>query len=461
MSTLISEVISEDSSSATTPRNYWYRLHPTEKSGAVLAWVDENGNVILQQYNTHPSLKFNRPLIFTDRASKTKALGEKQTKEKVETTAKSIPAGNKSPATKKRPQTATASYTGSTPAAQPISANPINEDSGAEPPKKKLKTTQETASGSKAIAPTAGNPLISPNGQNPQLPFKMITPNGTEMVTRRHVGFIEGGEGGRRKELFFTSPQRPSNAGEKLHKRFGDIPESSSTSTSSSSSSSSSTSHKREPGEIAKANRADAIARNSQAQTKGGIATKIELCKRKRSDFSGAKTIMGFTAKEALRAEIDNKKNIWDKNKIELMKSLLEFSMEHLHCLAFSLSPEEYNPQTPDNLGVAGSWINTQMMVLETVAKHFAKQLTGAHEAVIITSKFDMMPNSPLIDKIYYQVLLKAKDKQLIITNTITAQALPDSSNWPSHTDASHVEIVANALLNSTAPSRTSIFSIK
>jgi len=472
----ISEVISEDSSSSMTSQNPWYRMHRNQKSGAVLAWV-ENEQIILQQFNTHPAYPYNRPLLFKAMIAKTKSEGEEgQTKEKLErairspivkkntqATTASVLSNNLnstghmtgSPVAKKNPQTTTTS-----PAGHPLNlTNPIN---GEQPPKKKLKTMQEgntvstLPSSSKTTATTIGNPFISPNGQNLTFPFEMITPGGTEMTTRRHVSIIENN---RRKELLFASPNRPLNAGEKLHKRYGDKPETTSPSTTSSTAS---TSHKRKRGEVAEANLSYAIETNSQTPSKGGAAIEMNLCQRNRSAFPTAKTTMGYTAKEALKAEIDKKKDIWDKNTIQLMKSLLEFSMEHLHCLAFSLAPEEYNPQTADNLGAAGSWINTQMMVLETVAKYFATQLNGAHEEVVVTPTFDMLPSSPLIDTISYEVLLKAKDKPaLTISTKIKALALPDRSNWPSFTDATHVKIAAEALLNTKPPSRTSIFSIK
>lgn len=404
-----SKIVSETINTTTRkiprkkPRNPFGRKFNPQKSSAILASVKEN-LIVLEQFNADMNHKLFRPIIFSP-----------------------------FPVSPKQTQTVDSK-------AQATTAIAANPDAPTTPKTQKLQT----------------HPLQTPNGIHKTLPFRMETPNGTVMNSARSQ---EIDIDGLRKTLFFASPpNRPKDAGKKVHSRNVESKQESK-------------SKKRRFSLFQEVKSNNAIEKQSKASVKGGQTITVDLHKRRRRDFPQAKTIMGFTAKNALKAAIKKKKDVYTEDKIQLMNSMLGLSLEHLHRIAFSLSPKEYNPQVSDNLGVSGSWINTNMMVLETVASFFAKKFKESKskmettkevtEVVAITPTFKMLPDSPIIDEISYEVLLKANGKQLTINHTIQALALPDRGNWPSSTDAEQTRIVAEALLSDTPPDRSTTVSIR
>lgn len=488
---LISEMIAENENKPEIIEvNRWNRLSRPVKSGGVLGSIQDR-KLILEQFNTDPNSRTHRPIIFSKKVPAIAATN-KQKRDEVEFV------------------TGTSSSTATTPIKQrPVSAaagvmlTPVKTPAKAAFAAAAAALAFVTPNGSRAQTPDLTSPFKTPGGQHKVLPVDMTTPSGTVLSSKRYTDFID--DDGVRKTLFHVSPERPKNAGESVHKRhveqasleLGSLynPNTSQNAANTSAlegGSPSVNSHfgiltralaetqpivgtvapahsdpttngsmkrKRQPGQKALANQAAAIKKNSEETIKGGQPIKITLCKRRRKDFPQQITVMGFSAKEAVKAEINAKKGIWDENKIKLMESLLHFSLEHLHCLAFSLAPADINPQVPANLGVGTSWINSFMMVLETVARDFSARLKGANEAVVVNSKFEM--EGTLIKTVSYEILLKANGKELTIKNKVTVWALPDRHNWPSTTDPGRVKEVAEAILYSKPATRITTFALQ
>ncbi|GGI77367.1 hypothetical protein [Legionella impletisoli] len=80
-----------------------------------------------------------------------------------------------------------------------------------------------------------------------------------------------------------------------------------------------------------------------------------------------------------------------------------QYRPEWLHAYAHSLTPLEVDPQVSENLGAAPKWTNTEMMVLERIAKWFTlKQERGT--TVKIKTLFEMLGESELINVIKFDV---------------------------------------------------------
>ena len=83
---------------------------------------------------------------------------------------------------------------------------------------------------------------------------------------------------------------------------------------------------------------------------------------------------------------------------------------EWLHAEGWSLTHREKDPQRKDNLGAAPKWANTEMMVLERIAKWFALNCPESYE-IKIKSHFEMLMDSELIERIKFQVSVQEKDR--------------------------------------------------
>lgn len=85
-----------------------------------------------------------------------------------------------------------------------------------------------------------------------------------------------------------------------------------------------------------------------------------------------------------------------------------QFRPEWLHRNGFSLVPLTMNPQRRDNLGAGAKWTNTDMMVLERLAKWMSLMFedTGV---VKIKSLFEMLTHSEIAAKITYEVSIECR----------------------------------------------------
>lgn len=195
----------------------------------------------------------------------------------------------------------------------------------------------------------------------------------------------------------------------------------------------------------------------------GGEPVKLKLYSRDRKNkklYPSQITVAGKNAAKAFEEALEAKLKHHTENTQSIIKSLCStFKLEWLHCLAFSLCPKNFNPQTMSNLGCGGSWINSTMMILEKVALYFATVHPGC---VTVKPLFKMIPDTHIIDELEYEVVIQ-KDvvikegeiphlQKVTITNRMKALALPDRSNWASVTDSALIRETVNAKLNSQPP---------
>ena len=121
---------------------------------------------------------------------------------------------------------------------------------------------------------------------------------------------------------------------------------------------------------------------------------------------------------------------------------------EWLHAEGFSLTPINKDPQRKDNLGSAPKWANTEMMVLERLAKWFA--LNRPESYVSIKPYFEMLLDSELIRHIDFQVTVKEKENWIKFL-----QEINPFKKWPlfsKPTDISQLTGVTYNLLNGASP---------
>lgn len=121
---------------------------------------------------------------------------------------------------------------------------------------------------------------------------------------------------------------------------------------------------------------------------------------------------------------------------------------EWLHAYGFSLTPKDRNPQRADNLGAAPKWANTEMMVLERIAKWFA--LNQPHVFIAIKPNFEMLLDSELIKKVHFEVTLKDKENWIQFLQDINPFKPYPIFNKPS--DLAQSTVIAHNLINNVKP---------
>ncbi len=189
-----------------------------------------------------------------------------------------------------------------------------------------------------------------------------------------------------------------------------------------------------------------APSQSQTVETKGGKEVTLTGVRGNRKSARSQKQVAGMTAKESLLKTIQSNAHRFQAEILKLMISFVEnFALEWLHCLAFSLSPQSFNPQTMTNLAVGTKWINTQMMVLESVAKHFVIRYPGA---VSVIPTFNMLLDTDIVEKIEYVVKIQKDNREVMIHDSIKALALPNRSNYPSVTDSIQTIRVVDCLLS-------------
>lgn len=87
-----------------------------------------------------------------------------------------------------------------------------------------------------------------------------------------------------------------------------------------------------------------------------------------------------------------------------------QYRPEWLHLYGFSLTPASEDPQKKNNLGAAGRWANTEMMVLERIAKWFVLN-QGNRTRTTIKTLFSMFRDSELVETIHFEVNIEMKNR--------------------------------------------------
>lgn len=122
---------------------------------------------------------------------------------------------------------------------------------------------------------------------------------------------------------------------------------------------------------------------------------------------------------------------------------------EWLHAEGYSLTPLSMEPQRADNLGAAQAWANTAMMVLEDVVKWYALHCPETY--CTIKPKFLMLLDTPLIEKIDFEVRVGLKDKFLCFIQHIE----PLRTKYPvkmKASDTTQIVKVSQAMLTGEKP---------
>lgn len=127
-------------------------------------------------------------------------------------------------------------------------------------------------------------------------------------------------------------------------------------------------------------------------------------------------TVMGESALKAYEAFFDQWNDEFDKDIRDWFERSIKaplgasFNSNHrpewLHAEGFSLTHADQNPQRKSNLGAAPKWANTEMMVLERVAKWFALN-RSAVTTIKFKPIFDMLKDSELIEHINFSISLE------------------------------------------------------
>ena len=126
-------------------------------------------------------------------------------------------------------------------------------------------------------------------------------------------------------------------------------------------------------------------------------------------------TVMGQSARYCVNAYIEQYKHKLTPETISKIQSLTPYEWGHI--IAWSLSDINDDPQVASNLGVITYDVNTEMMVMERIAKLNATH----HVDVNIKVKFKMVPGSNIAEKVTYTVELEHHGRRLQVTKVIDA----------------------------------------
>jgi len=124
------------------------------------------------------------------------------------------------------------------------------------------------------------------------------------------------------------------------------------------------------------------------------------------------------------------------------------FRPEWLHGEGHGLTPADQDPQRKDNLGAAGKWVNTEMMVLERIVKWFALNRPAALES--IKPRFEMLLDSELIKRVNFEVSIEEKDNIVKLLQDINP-----FKEWPvfrKATDLTQATAITYSMLNGIDP---------
>ena len=159
-------------------------------------------------------------------------------------------------------------------------------------------------------------------------------------------------------------------------------------------------------------------AAQSKKITKGGYPMLVEPESVRVRDLDRARglsqnIIMGESARDAYEAFFKQMEAKLSPEMIRILNRAFkanikvtpenQYRPEWLHAYGFSLTPVSQNPQHKGNLGAAAKWANTEMMVLERIAKWFALN-QNADTQITVNTLFQMLHQSELIETIHFEV---------------------------------------------------------
>lgn len=178
-----------------------------------------------------------------------------------------------------------------------------------------------------------------------------------------------------------------------------------------------------------------------------------------RNRGSNQNSLMGMSAKEAYEEFFKAMEPFLSPEIIPILRRAFsadikktpenQFRPEWLHARGFSLTPLTDNPQLASNLGAAGKWVNTEMMVLERVAKWFALKKKSSTR-ITIKPLFDMLGESELIDMIEFEVSIEFK--QRIVQLKQSLDPLKERPVFRKASDVAQAAGVCHSLLHDSPP---------
>ena len=128
-----------------------------------------------------------------------------------------------------------------------------------------------------------------------------------------------------------------------------------------------------------------------------------------------------------------------------------QYRPEWLHAYGFALTPLSQNPQHKGNLGAAGKWANTEMMVLERIAKWFALH-QNTSTRITVKTLFEMLDESELIDKIHFEVSIEFHTRFIRFIQDL--DALKEAPVFRKASDLAQATGIGYSILHSQTPIR-------
>ncbi|MDF1757575.1 MAG: exonuclease domain-containing protein [Legionellaceae bacterium] len=172
--------------------------------------------------------------------------------------------------------------------------------------------------------------------------------------------------------------------------------------------------------------------------------------------------VMGQSAKNAYEDVLSKMIDYLSPNLILILKRAIdarlfispenEFRPEWLHKIAHSLSlisdKAEDNPQQANNLGAAGKWANTEMMILERIAKWFS--LSEENAKVTMTCLFEMLLGSEVIRGIHFEVMIEMKEQWIRLIQNI--DVFKEYPTFRKTSDLAQTTAIIDAIFSGMAP---------
>lgn len=145
-------------------------------------------------------------------------------------------------------------------------------------------------------------------------------------------------------------------------------------------------------------------------------------------------TVMGESAKDAYEVFLESMTQELSPEMKEILKRAVDaplrnafksnYRPEWLHAEGFSLTPMSKDPQVKENLGAAGKWVNTEMMVLERIVKWFA--LHRPQSYLTIKPYFEMLLDTDIIKKVNFEVYIEERARFVRLL-----QEIDPFKKWP------------------------------
>ncbi len=169
-------------------------------------------------------------------------------------------------------------------------------------------------------------------------------------------------------------------------------------------------------------------------------------------------TVMGESAKDTYQTYLESMSDELSSDMKEVLKRAVDapcnssfksnYRPEWLHAEGFGLTPMSKDPQNKGNLGAAGKWCNTEMMILERIAKWFA---LNSSNNVKIKPKFEMVSDSDLIKHIDFEVNISKENDKIKLYQFINP--FKKHNIFRKASDLAQGTFIVHNLLNKTKPS--------